>query len=368
MVDAETVAVYNRDAATWVEARTADNRDGAAWVNEHQVSGRVIDLGCGPGWLLDDIDGPATGVDASTGMLAIASRRAEAAGSPFVGVAADAYSLPFRSGSLGGAIASRVHLHLPAADNPLAFADLHRALAADAPVFCHVLGSPEQTTPVDARPDAKFGGRLFSVWAEATFADVIEGAGFDVDSWATTDPDPDHSNVFDIRVKLRRRFTLADTVGPDMTMLICGLNPSIYSAETGVGFGRPGNRFWPAALAADIVSCDRDPRHALIEHGIGMTDLVKRPTRKAAELDAAEYRDGLARVERMAEWLQPKVVCFVGLSGWRTAVDGKARAGWQERKLGGCDVYLMPSTSGLNASSQLPDLTEHLRTAAQRRS
>ena len=34
---------------------------------------------------------------------------------------------------------------------------------------------------------------------------------------------------------------------------MCGLNPSLYAADAGVGFARPGNRFWPAALAAGIV-------------------------------------------------------------------------------------------------------------------
>ena len=39
-----------------------------------------------------------------------------------------------------------------------------------------------------------------------------------------------------------------------------------------------------------------DPVHLLMHHGIGMTDLVKRATTKAAELRPEEYRDGLARL------------------------------------------------------------------------
>jgi TDG/mug DNA glycosylase family protein len=95
-----------------------------------------------------------------------------------------------------------------------------------------------------------------------------------------------------------------------------------------------------------------------------MTDLVKRPTRTAAELTTEEYRAGLHRVQRLVEWLQPGVVCFIGLAGWRAAVDRKATAGPQPEPLGPAPVYLMPSTSGLNAHSQLPDLTAHLRAAA----
>ena len=131
-----------------------------------------------------------------------------------------------------------------------------------------------------------------------------------------------------------------------------------------MGFARGSNRFWPAALAAGVVSRARDPRHALVAHGIGMTDLVKRPTRQAAELSAAEYTEGLARLERLVERLQPGSVCFVGLAGWRAAVDRRAAPGLQPRPIGGRPAYVMPSTSGLNARTSLPELTDHLRTAA----
>ena len=66
-----------------------------------------------------------------------------------------------------------------------------------------------------------------------------------------------------------------------MRLLVVGLNPSLYSADVGVGYRRPGNRFWPAALGAGLVTRDRDPSHALRVHGVGMTDLVKRATSNA---------------------------------------------------------------------------------------
>jgi TDG/mug DNA glycosylase family protein len=186
--------------------------------------------------------------------------------------------------------------------------------------------------------------------------DVIAGAGF-----ATVDP-PRRTGT-DAIVRVRRRLSLPDTVGPNMLVLACGLNPSVHAAEMGVAFGRPGNRFWPAALAAGVVSVDRDPRHALTEHGLGMTDLVKRATPRAAEIESVEYEGGMARLERLVRWLEPAVVCFVGLAGWRAAVERTATAGPQPRLIGGRPAYLMPSTSGLNAHSRLEDLTDHLRAA-----
>jgi TDG/mug DNA glycosylase family protein len=164
--------------------------------------------------------------------------------------------------------------------------------------------------------------------------------------------------------RARRLHTLPDRVGPSMRLLVCGLNPSLYSAERGIGFARPGNRFWPALLEAGLATVDREPGHALHHHGIGMTDLVKRATTAAAELTTDEYAAGVERVARLCAWLRPGAVCMVGLAGWRAAVDRRATVGWQSADLGGVGVYVMPSTSGLNASTQLPGFIAHLRAAA----
>ena len=85
-----------------------------------------------------------------------------------------------------------------------------------------------------------------------------------------------------------------------------------------------------------------------------MTDLVKRATPRADELTTAEYRAGLERVGRLCAWLRPGAVCFVGLAGWRAAADRKAVAGVQPETLGDTPVYVMPSTSGLNARTTPP--------------
>lgn len=156
--------------------------------------------------------------------------------------------------------------------------------------------------------------------------------------------------------------SLPDTVGRGMRLLTVGLNPSEYAADAGVGYARPGNRFWPAIREAGIEAPDRDP-FGLLAAGIGMTDLVKRATRRAAELDTGEYVDGVARVEWLCRWLRPDVVCFVGLAGWRSVIDKRAAPGWQPRPFGTRPAYVMPSTSGLNAHARLDDLAQHLSTA-----
>lgn len=166
------------------------------------------------------------------------------------------------------------------------------------------------------------------------------------------------------RVTATRARTLADTVGPGMALLCVGLNPSVRAADAGVGFVTPGNRFWPAALAAGLVSVDRDPLHALQHHRIGMTDVVKRATPRADALTAAEYQHGMVRLDALCALLEPEVVCFVGLSGWRAAVDRHAAVGWQDRPVGGRPAFVMHNPSGLNAHVQVDDLARQLTQAA----
>ncbi len=150
-----------------------------------------------------------------------------------------------------------------------------------------------------------------------------------------------------------------------MRVLVCGLNPSVVSADAGFGFAGANNRFWPAAIASGLVGAQarHRPLRALGDHGVGMTDLVKRATPGASELTQAEYRAGTARVARMVNWLSPGVTMFVGLDGWRAAVDRKAKPGPQPDPFGGRPAYVMPSTSGRNARTSLAQLTEHMEAA-----
>lgn len=177
--------------------------------------------------------------------------------------------------------------------------------------------------------------------------DIVTGAGFERGRG---------------RGRFRRLRTLPDTVGPGMRVLVCGLNPSVVAADAGFGFAGATNRFWPAAVAAGLVTRERDPLHAVTTDGVGMTDLVKRATPGTRDLAPDEYRLGAARVRRLVNWFRPGLVLFVGLEGWRAAVDRHAVAGWAG-DFGGRPAYVMPSSSGLNAHARLGDLVDHMRAA-----
>jgi TDG/mug DNA glycosylase family protein len=145
---------------------------------------------------------------------------------------------------------------------------------------------------------------------------------------------------------------------------VVGLNPSVHTADAGYGYAGPGNRFWPAALASGLVTRARDPFHALRVDGVGMTNLVRRVTPRADELTRDEYRAGGERLARLAKWLAPAAICFVGITGYRAAVDRRAALGWQPGGFAGVPAYVMPNTSGLNAHAKPADFVAHLRAAA----
>src|SRR3954462_2203528 len=87
---------------------------------------------------------------------------------------------------------------------------------------------------------------------------------------------------------------LRDVIAPDLLVLFCGINPSLLSAERGHHFARPGNRFWPALHGAEFTPRRLTPDEdgTLPGYGLGITNVVDRPTRSAAELAPEELRAG----------------------------------------------------------------------------
>ena len=142
-------------------------------------------------------------------------------------------------------------------------------------------------------------------------------------------------------------------------MLFCGINPSLMSFERGHHFARPGNRFWPAlhgsGFTPRLLSPDEDG--LLPSYGLGITNVVDRPTRAADELSNEELREGAAALDALVTRYQPRAFAVVGLQAWRTGFGDKtATVGLQDRSVGGRPAWVLPNTSGLNAHYQLPDL------------
>jgi TDG/mug DNA glycosylase family protein len=359
-MDRATVEIYERRAGEWAEKRAAVHRKRAVRLVGRCLPGRpVADLGCGPGHYLADLAGagPVVAIDAAEAMLTLAREQAPALppaqrAARALLVRADIEALPLRNRSLGGVWASNSYLHVARGRLPLALARLHWAMDVGAPLTISGLAGAGEG---ERWPDDDFPGRFYSLWQPEELASLLTGAGFDVE----------RTEVVGERVwaDARRARTLPDTVGSGMRVLVCGLNPSVVAADAGFGFAGPSNRFWRAAVTAGLVSHPRDPLACLVHDRVGMTDLVKRATPSAGALAPEEYRAGAERVRRLVEWLRPGLVLFVGLAGWRAAVDRHARPGLQPEPFAGTPAYVMPSTSGLNAHSRPADLAAHMADA-----
>lgn len=175
------------------------------------------------------------------------------------------------------------------------------------------------------------------------------------------------------QLEAARDRSVPDLVGPQVKLLLVGVNPGLWTAAAQAHFAKRGNRFYPALhgaglsnrlidASAGMADADADD---LIGRGIGITNLVNRATARADELTAEELTDGAARLrDRVAE-LGSSVVVVLGLTAYRTAFsESDAKAGWQDEPLAGARVMLTGNPSGLNAHQTVDDLAAFLREAA----
>ena len=165
---------------------------------------------------------------------------------------------------------------------------------------------------------------------------------------------PTKEQVLDAKGKKMR-----DIIAPELNVLFCGINPSLYSAAVGHHFARPGNRFWPTLYAAGFTDRLLSPFEdgKLLERGYGITNVVERATATAAELAESEFIKGGRALEKKILRYRPRMLAVLGVSAYRTAFGRKeATIGRQESTLGKALVWVLPNPSGLNAHYRLEDL------------
>jgi TDG/mug DNA glycosylase family protein len=153
--------------------------------------------------------------------------------------------------------------------------------------------------------------------------------------------------------------TVPDLIGPGLRVLFCGINPGLYTTATGHHFARPGNRFWPALFGSKFTSrlLNAWEERELLNEGLGITNVVRRTTATAAELNATDYAEGGVRLRKTVLEYQPKVLAVLGVGAYRAAFQAPAAAlGRQPQSIGETAIWVLPNPSGLNANYQLPDL------------
>ena len=160
-------------------------------------------------------------------------------------------------------------------------------------------------------------------------------------------------------VRAARGGGIADVLAKGLDVVFCGVNPGLYSAAVGYHFARPGNRFWPALRDSGFTERILRPQEqdALLDYGLGVTNLVNRATAVAAELSGADLRRGRGVLKRKLARYRPSFVVVLGIGAYRSAFEApEASIGPQSLRLHGSRVWLLPNPSGLNAHYQRSDL------------
>lgn len=145
--------------------------------------------------------------------------------------------------------------------------------------------------------------------------------------------------------------SLPDYLQPGLRVVFVGFNPGARSAAVGHYYAGPGNVFWPllheSGLLPEPLPYAED--HRVLEFGIGLTDLVKRPTRSSSDLSLTEARAGAAVLQHKLLTYAPRVVCYngKGVYAWYSGCR-MVTLGLQDDTVGQARVFVMPSTSARN--------------------
>jgi double-stranded uracil-DNA glycosylase len=167
---------------------------------------------------------------------------------------------------------------------------------------------------------------------------------------------------------------LTDRIAPGLRVLLVGINPGVRSAQTGHHFAGPTNRFWgllyEAGVIPEPITHEGDVR--LPEWGLGVTNLVARPSPGIDDLRPAEYLEGWKILERKIEKYRPQVVAFVGVTMYRALwrvlghTDAPAIApGFQKATVHGARLFVLPNPSGRNAHFSYDDMLGAFRALAR---
>ncbi len=102
----------------------------------------------------------------------------------------------------------------------------------------------------------------------------------------------------------------------------------------------------------------------MLDHGIGLTDLIKRPTSQASGLNVSDYRQGAPILKAKLLEYQPAIACFHGMMCYRAYLQygegakEKPDLGLQPQPIGQSRVFVVPNPSPANAQYSLQALVD----------
>ncbi|MGE5560646.1 MAG: mismatch-specific DNA-glycosylase [Chloroflexota bacterium] len=122
---------------------------------------------------------------------------------------------------------------------------------------------------------------------------------------------------------------LPDYLRPGLAVVFVGYNPGDGSFALGQHFAGRGNRFWKLLRDAGLTPRLYTPAEcaALPEIGIGLTNIVSRPSPSSADLMWDELCAGAPGLRRKMRLYRPRVVCLLGKDVYRAYAGKKRSAG-----------------------------------------
>jgi mismatch-specific thymine-DNA glycosylase len=160
--------------------------------------------------------------------------------------------------------------------------------------------------------------------------------------------------------------TLPDYLRKGMKMVLVGSNPGDRSARVGHYYAGRGNQFWPIMYESGVIPepIGYEDDRRILEFGIGMTDLVKRPTRGVEEIERQEFSEGRVLLAQKLEDFRPRVIAFNGKMVYEKFTGRPCKLGLQKEKLYGAHVFVLPSTSGSNGGTERGVKTRYFKKLA----
>jgi double-stranded uracil-DNA glycosylase len=162
---------------------------------------------------------------------------------------------------------------------------------------------------------------------------------------------------------------LKDRIKPGLRILFVGINPGVRSAMTGHHFAGFSNRFWKllydSRLVSEPINHEQDDR--LPEWGLGLTNLIARPSPGIDDLRPVEYVEGWKTLDAKIRRYRPDVVALVGVTVFRSILPlisnrvsdaRRSVIGPHRLSIHGARVFVLPNPSGRNANFTYSEMLE----------
>ena len=138
---------------------------------------------------------------------------------------------------------------------------------------------------------------------------------------------------------------LPDVLKPGLGVVFCGTAAGTASAKAGAYYAGPGNAFWETLHATGLIPVPLRPDEfrKLPEFGIGLTDLCK--VRHGSDQEVGTTEFDVSRLEAEIATAEPARLAFNGKNAARGALERQVAYGIQPERIGGAEIWVLPSTS-----------------------